>query len=240
MILHDCGFSASVSGPLLTRFVGEGRKTSSVEVTYGVVWREGGAEEAGRLLLGHGSISFTDFEFGDAIKRRVTLDEIRVAELRRTESDSHRASVVLTLRNGRQVEIESAAEAWIMISLVENVVTQILTAAGRRRHILLAVRLKPGCLDAARERLREGPPFDPARTRLVFHDVFLLEDEVLFVFETDGTDRLEQLLDFDAWDLVAKWSELLTGEVRLAESAYSWARTDAVDNRADGPMGLGF
>ena len=211
-----------------------------MEVSYRVVWREDGNGEVGRLLVGHNSITFTDFEFGDAIKRRVALDEVAVAELRRTETDTRRASVVLRLRNGRQVEIESAAEGWIMVSLLENVVAQILTAAGRRQHLLLGVRLKPGCLDAARGLLREGPPFDPTCTALVFHDVFLLDDEVLFAFETGGADDdLEQLLDFGAWDLVAKWRELLTGEVRLAEPAYSWARGDSVSNQA-GPVGLGF
>lgn len=211
-----------------------------MEVAYGVVWREGGAEEAGRLVLRPNSIRLTDFESADAIKREVALDDVVGAELRRTEADARRASVVLTLHDGSQVEIESAADAWIVISLLENVVAQVLGDGGQRRHVLLAVELKPGCLDAARDLLRQGPPFDPTRTALSFHDVFFLDDEAIFVFETDGSDdHLEQLLDFGAWDAIAKWRDLSTGKVRLAEHAYSWVRSDSVV-RAAGPLGLGF
>ena len=210
-----------------------------MEVGYGVVWREGGVEQAGRLTLCPHSILFTPFERDVASVREVALDQVVGAELRRTDPDTRRVSLVLTLGDDSRLELESAVDKWIASSLLENVFAHVLGEVPDRRQIALAVKLKPGRRDAARELLRGGPPFDPALTSLVFHGVFLLDDEVLFVFETRGGDELEKLLEFDAWAAVATWREVSTGEVRLAEQAYSWTGTESVPGRT-GRIGLGL
>jgi hypothetical protein len=210
-----------------------------MKVAYGVEWRERDAEEAGRLMLGHNSIRLTGFDEDGAVRRELAFDEIVAAELRRPETKSRRTTLMLTLRDGSELEIESAADKWIVNDLLEKVFVCILDAGSGRRRTLLAVKLKPGCLDAARELLREGPPFDPAGTTLIVHDVFLLDDEALFMFEIDDRDDLEQFLDLHAWTALAAWRELTTGEVQLAEQAYSWTRNDSVPSSVT-RVGLGF
>jgi hypothetical protein len=189
-----------------------------------VVWREGEAEHAGLLTLSPRSIRLTGFGISAPPIHGVALDQIVGAELRRTETDLHRVSLVLTLNDGRRVEIESGVDRWIESSLLENVFASLLGKTVARRQVVLAVKLKPGRLDAARDLLRRGPPFDPALTSLVSHSVSLLDDEALFVFETHGDDEFEKLFDFGAWAAAARWRDVSTGEVRAAERAYSWNR----------------
>ena len=211
-----------------------------MKVAYGVVWREGEAHEAGRLTLRDNSIQLTGFEDDRPVRRELAFEEIAVAELRRGETNTRSAKLVLTLRDRSELEIESAADKWIANALIEELFAHILGAGPERRETLLAVKLKPGRLDAARELLRKGPPFDPACTTLVFHSVFLLDDEALFLFETDGSDdHVEQFLDLDAWAALAAWRDLSTGEVRLVEQVYSWARNDPASSKIT-QVGLGF
>jgi mannose-6-phosphate isomerase-like protein (cupin superfamily) len=199
---------------------------------YGVVWREGGDEQPGRLTLSPKSIRLTGLDSDESTLRVVGHDEIVGAELRRARTDSSRATLVLTLDNASEVEIESGVDKWIVSALLENVCSHVLGEAATRRQVMLAVKLKPGRLEAARELLRGGPPFDPSLTALASHGVFLLDDEVLFVFETHGSVDLERLLDLDGPPAVAAWRELSTGEVRLVEQAYSWNRDDPLPGRS--------
>lgn len=198
----------------------------NVDVGYGVVWREGGAEQSGRLSVSPDALRLAGFEPDAPTIREVALDQIVGAELRRVVKDSHRLSLVLRLSDTSEVEIESGADRWIESSLLGSVFSHVLGEPPDRRQLMFAVTLKPGRQEAARELLRSGPPFDPALTPLAFHGVFLLDDEVLFVFETNGSDSLESLLDFHAWPAVGAWRELSTGEVRLAEQAYAWTRSE--------------
>jgi hypothetical protein len=90
--------------------------------------------------------------------------------------------------------------------------------------LLFAVELKPGSREAAMGLLQAGPPFDPAETALAAHDAFLLDDEAVFFFETDDLDALgEQVQGF--WEAGTAWRELMTGNVRVAEHAYTWTRS---------------
>jgi len=66
----------------------------------------------------------------------------------------------------------------------------------------------------------------------------VLDDEVLFLFETRG-EGIAQVAEPDVWRAVSAWRELTTGTVRLAEPTYSWARGDAAAEHEAHP-GLGF
>jgi hypothetical protein len=103
---------------------------------------------------------------------------------------------------------------------------------------LVALTLKPGGRDRARELVSAGPPFDPSSTPLVTHDVFLLDDQVLFLFGLDPVEAGAQLAEPDFWRPLLAWSELVAGGARLAERVYAWQRTHHPEPEIH--PGLGF
>lgn len=86
--------------------------------------------------------------------------------------------------------------------------------------------LKPGARDAARLLIENGPPFDPDRTRLTAHEVFLTDREVVFLFEGENARKtVEELVgDPGIWQAATAWRECLEGRPRLADETYVWAR----------------
>ena len=87
--------------------------------------------------------------------------------------------------------------------------------------------LRPAAREAARELLAQGPPFDPEGTALESHQVFLTDREAVFLFEgPDAKETVQKVTgDPGVWRAAARWRELLAGRPRIAESAYTWARS---------------
>jgi hypothetical protein len=104
--------------------------------------------------------------------------------------------------------------------------------------LLVAVPLKEGMLEQARELIAEGPPFDSEETGLERHRVFLLEDEVLFVFESgQSAKKLEAALARpDLWRGAAAWQDLVAGPPRIAEAVYAWDREAPEDGRDENSL----
>jgi hypothetical protein len=74
--------------------------------------------------------------------------------------------------------------------------------------------------------------------------VFLLEHEVLFLFETDGgTQALEELLtEPDLWRSAEAWHEIVAGPPQIAEDTFSWVKPAAgsPESGREPYDGLGF
>jgi hypothetical protein len=70
-----------------------------------------------------------------------------------------------------------------------------------------------------------GPPFDPDAAGLERHQVFLTDQEAVFVFEAADQSVLDRLAKSPQlrWAATA-WRDYVGGPTRLAEVAYSWAR----------------
>lgn len=208
-----------------------------MKVSYGVVWREGEAPDAAGLLgIEPHALVLRPLEDQSAVEREFAFDEIAAVEIR---PPVERPTLVLRSQSGREAEIESAVDKWILGDLLERIFVHGLGGAQDSRRILVAMKLRPGCREQALELLRGGPPFDPAGTGLALHEVFLLEDEALFLFATHAGEDLERLVEPDFWRSAAAWRELVSGGVRLAEPVYSWHREDAGAHHV-GHLGLGL
>ena len=71
--------------------------------------------------------------------------------------------------------------------------------------------------------LVKGPPFDPERAGLERHEVFLSDEEAIFVFEAASAVSLQELLsDARVWIGAAGWHELVAGAPRIAKAFYAW------------------
>ncbi len=88
--------------------------------------------------------------------------------------------------------------------------------------------LKPGARDRAEALLREGPPFDLEQTQFDRHQVFLTDQEVVFVFEGEGPSHTLDLPAEDPalWKAAEGWRACLSDRPRVAVTAYSWARSE--------------
>jgi hypothetical protein len=92
--------------------------------------------------------------------------------------------------------------------------------------VAVVAPLKYGSQAEARRLIESGPPFDPERSPLVRHEVFLTGDEAIFVFEgPNARDAVEQLLgEASVWKAAVAWRRCLAGRPRVAEHAYEWLR----------------
>jgi hypothetical protein len=92
--------------------------------------------------------------------------------------------------------------------------------------LVVVAPLRPGMRERAAELLTEGPPFVLEETDFDRHDVFLTDDEVVFVFEGDAGKGPLRLDAEDPSLLVAAeaWQDLLAERPRLATTAFSWTR----------------
>ena len=77
----------------------------------------------------------------------------------------------------------------------------------------------------AQRLFRGGPPFDPDEVGLGRHQVFLTENEAVFLFESESPAAAERLLSSSRlWAAAAAWKDLVAGPPRLAATAFSWVR----------------
>ncbi len=90
--------------------------------------------------------------------------------------------------------------------------------------LAIVLPLDLGKRDVARAYLDEGPPFDLRAAGVDAHEVFLTDEEAIFVFGVpDGPATLERILaDEDFWTVVSSWEHIAAGPPRLASVAYDW------------------
>ena len=90
--------------------------------------------------------------------------------------------------------------------------------------LAIVLPLDIGKRDVAREYLDEGPPFDLRAAGVDAHEVFLTDEEAIFVFGVpNGPQTLERILaDEEFWSVVSSWEHIAAGPPRLAHVAYDW------------------
>lgn len=100
----------------------------------------------------------------------------------------------------------------------------------RPSRVVVIVPLKPGARARVRELLELGPPFDPESAGLERHQVFVTDQEAVFLFEAPDHSALDRLAKSPSlrW-AAAAWRDYVGGPTRLAELAYSWARNSRGD-----------
>jgi hypothetical protein len=194
-----------------------------------VSWRDDdGTSHAGRLeLAGDGLVlangsAFEVVEYGD----------LRDVHVGRSAADriAGRASLVLERRSGEVLRVAGVGQAGIISELAEHLSSQLGEEEVMSRAVVV-VPLREGANEQAARLLRGGPPFDPEAVGLERHQVFLTDDEAVFVFEAASRDAAERLVSEETfWSAVSAWKELVAGPPKLADDAYSWARPRVPDD----------
>jgi len=209
--------------------------------TYAVKWREpDGQTFIGRLALGPRSLRLDGRPRGAVeppVNRQFSYEELqglRIGSLG-AERLAGRPALVVERPDGAYLISDAGLGAPIVQELVERL-SDLRLAASRKATVV--VPLEEGAIDKVRELVAQGPPFDPAGTPLIRHELLLTTHEAIFVFETETEVGLQALLNqLDVWAAAAAWGELVAGPPRLASAAYAWERPEPYVVPA---VGLGF
>ena len=92
--------------------------------------------------------------------------------------------------------------------------------------LVVVVPFVEGAKDQVKELLSQGPPFEIEATQLSRHEVFLTDHEVIFDFETPGSEPPIALEAEDpALHAAAEaWHAVMAGTPRKAVKAFAWRR----------------
>ena len=196
---------------------------SPMRTAYAVTWQEeSGPTRSGKLELGPAAVILEGWE-GDADAGvEIPYSELANVGLER-ESDSD-FDLVLELQSGGEIKIAGLAEPEILGALSDAIAAA--RGAESLDRVLVIVPLQPGSAERAAEILTHGPPFDPETLGLDRHEVYLTDEEAVFVFETVSQATFDRLVsDASLWAAAAAWNDLVAAPPRLAVDAYSWRRS---------------
>ncbi|HEX2505617.1 MAG TPA: hypothetical protein VHK22_05355 [Gaiellaceae bacterium] len=95
--------------------------------------------------------------------------------------------------------------------------------------LAVVVPIVPGKNSEALRLITAGPPFELEGTRFDHHAVYLTDTEAIFVFEAPGGSRALDLPgeDPDLWDTARAWRKIMAGRPRLAQTVFTWDRTES-------------
>ena len=144
------------------------------------------------------------------------LSEVRIGRLPE-ERLNGRSALLLTQRNGELVRVEPKGFG-LLNELAELLAALASKHADANEQVAVVLPLRRGRLSQARELVAKGPPFDPAALGLRRHQVFLTEDEAIFVFEGRNVrTNFERLTrDPTLWQTGLAWRGCVGGRPRLS------------------------
>lgn len=207
--------------------------------TYAVKWREpDGQTFVGRLALGPHTLRLDGRGLGaqgQAVKRQFSYQELRSLRIGSRGADrlDGRPTLVVERADGPYLVADAGMGAPTVQELVDRLAGLQL---GEQRKATVVVPLEEGAIGRVRELASHGPPFDPAETPLIRHELFLTPREAIFVFEAESEEGLHALLaQLDIWAAAAAWGGLVAGPPRLADIAYAWERPDGARSPRPAP-----
>jgi hypothetical protein len=130
----------------------------------------------------------------------------------------------------------ASISAGIISEVAEHVAAMRTGYAIAAEHVAVVVPLRKGKREKAERLLEKGPPFDPEQIGLERHEVFVTDQEAIFVFDaTPGFDLQRLLIDTKVWATAAVWADVVAGPPRVAKPYFAWASAESADDLFFGP-----
>lgn len=196
-----------------------------MRITYAVTWEEPqGTRRSGRLELGADALHLEGSNGDGAASTELPYTDVRRFRLARSSVErlQGRPTLLLELLGGQVLKIAGVSQPGIVAELSDRLA--MLTGDPSTEKAAIVVPLWPGGRTEVEGLLRNGPPFDPDRLGLVRHEVYVSDDEVIFVFQGLPAVFAERLAEDDSfWNAATAWRPLVRGRARFAEAAYSWS-----------------
>jgi hypothetical protein len=197
-----------------------------MRITYAVTWEEPeGTRRSGRLELGADALHLEGSNGDGAADRELSYADVSRFRLARSGGErlQGRPTLVLELRSGEVLKIAGVSQPGIVAELSDRLGVLAARPSSLEKAAIV-VPLKPGSKSAAEALLRNGPPFDPGLLGLARHEVYLSEDEAIFVFQGLPSVFAERLAEDDSfWNAATAWRPLIRGRARFADPTYSWS-----------------
>jgi hypothetical protein len=174
----------------------------------------------GRSAQGHVQLSIPYSE----------VSEVRVGRL--PEERLNGNSALLLSRSDRDLVRVEPFGFGLLNDLAELIAALANEHADPTEQVSVILPLRKGRLAQARELVAQGPPFDPAVLGLSRHDVFITDEEAIFVFVGRNVRRMLERLTRDPtlWQAGLAWRSCAGGRPRLSTDelhprnppAFSW------------------
>lgn len=194
---------------------------------YAVVFREQGAPPAAGSLELRGDSLFLSGPRGELEVPLEDVEDVRIAG--RGDRINRHPTLVLERIDGPAVHVAPLGAG--LVHEIADLVSGLTRKSGDVLTVLLP--LKPGCAGRARGLLAEGPPLDLEALGLTAHEVYLRDDEAVFVFRGPNAASLvgRAARSPVLWRAGIAWQACMAGRPRVveaaeldpAELAYSWA-----------------
>jgi hypothetical protein len=197
--------------------------------SYAAIWREpGGAIAHGKAVLSPQALRLDGVAAdGQLSRREIPYTEIEGVRIGRGHDErlNSRPTLVLERVSAPPLQLDVLG-AGMLFELADLLAALTLARRERYQPVILIVPLKQHAIERAQTLIAEGPPFDPEEKGLERHEVFLTDQEAVFLFEGPNAAEIVQRLarDPNTWRAAVKWRRLLAGAPRLAHSAYTWQR----------------
>ena len=197
-----------------------------MRITYAVTWEEPeNIRRSGRLELGDEALHLEGRNGDGATQRDLPYTDVSRFRLARSGGErlQGRPTLVLELRSGEVLKIAGVSQPGIVAELSDRLA--LLTGDPEAlEKAAIVVPLRPGSRTEVEALLRDGPPFDPSRLGLIRHEVYVSDNEVIFVFHGLPSVFVERLAQDDSfWSAATAWRPVIRGRARVADSAYSWS-----------------
>jgi len=196
--------------------------------SYAVTWQKAGESgHSGRLELRSRAIAFEGSNGGSSASETIPYEDVTDVRIARSPDDriSDRQTLVLERRSGGPIRIAGVVHPGIVSELAERLGSLYVPEESAPSRAVLVLPLVEGAAEAVAELLRKGPPFDPDEVGLERHQVFLTENEAIFMFEAGSAQAADRLLSSSRlWAAAEAWKDLVSGPPRIADDAYSWTR----------------
>lgn len=208
---------------------------------YAVAFRAGSAAATGRLDVEQDRLVLQGVAGPDVLELEIPfaeLAEIRIGRRPEERLNGYR-TLVLERTNGPAVRVAPLGLA--MLPEIADLLHS-LTRPTDENVLAVSVQLKTGCLDRARNLLAKGPPLDPALLGLSQHQVYLHENEAIFVFHGNNVRaRVSQAIRHPAvWRAGLAWQRCFATAPQIVDIAqlsldttpgYSWPAPDCPGSR---------
>ena len=127
----------------------------------------------------------------------------------------------LLLERGRLPSVQVELLGFGLLHEVADMLAAVACKSHDDEEVAVVVPLKHGRLRRARELVEKGPPFEPSALGLDRHEVYLTDDEAIFVFAGPGARAAVQRASRDPslWRVGLAWRDCIGGQPHLADAA---------------------
>ena len=172
--------------------------------SYAALWRDPGQQTArGKVVLDRDTLRLEGITGDDRVSRReipyTAIEGVRIGR-DPEERLNGRPTLVVEQTSAPSLQLDVLG-AGMLFELSDLLAALTLERRERYERVTLIVPLKKNRVEQARALIAAGPPFDPETKGLERHEIFLTDQEAVFLFEgPDASETVQRLArDPAAW-----------------------------------------